>query len=51
MKAGAAEPAIGTVVGTDGVADLVLVFAAHPADISIAANSDIAITYLNNCLI
>jgi hypothetical protein len=49
MKAGAAGA--GTAIGTDGVADLVLVFAAHPADISIAANSDIAITCLNNCLI
>jgi hypothetical protein len=41
----------GATIGTDGVADLVLVDAAHPAEISMTVNSDIAITCLNNCLI
>jgi hypothetical protein len=45
------EGAGDTAVGTDGVADLVLVFAEQPADISNAANSNIAIECLKNWFI
>jgi copper homeostasis protein CutC len=41
----------GVAIGADGAADRVLLAAAHPMDISNAANNTIAIAFFNKCLI